>query len=71
MDNGTAAVPKQQDIGSKRVCELETRVEKLEMLVHSQQRTIDELVRTLREESDRNKILRAELDKYAQCVTQV
>uniref|UniRef100_A0A1I8PT12 SH3 domain-containing protein n=1 Tax=Stomoxys calcitrans TaxID=35570 RepID=A0A1I8PT12_STOCA len=67
MDNGTAA-PKQDasNSSSKRVNDLESRVENLEMLVHSQQRTIDELVRTLREESDRNKILRAELDKYAQ-----
>ncbi|TMW49184.1 hypothetical protein DOY81_005726, partial [Sarcophaga bullata] len=54
-----------------KISELETRVDKLEMLVHAQQRTIDELVRTLREETDRNKVLRAELDKYAQCVTQV
>lgn len=57
--------------GSHKVAELESRVDKLEMLVHAQQRTIDELVRTLREETDRNKVLRAELDKYAQCVTQV
>ncbi|XP_073814654.1 CIN85 and CD2AP related isoform X2 [Musca autumnalis] len=74
MDNGhttTNANKQQQQVDGKRVCDLESRVEKLEMLVHAQQRTIDELVRTLREESDRNKILRAELDKYAQCVTQV
>ncbi|XP_075147699.1 CIN85 and CD2AP related isoform X2 [Haematobia irritans] len=70
MDNGTTAKLEGGN-SAKRVCDLESRVEKLEMLVHSQQRTIDELVRTLREESDRNKILRAELDKYAQCVTQV
>ncbi|XP_046806182.1 serine-rich adhesin for platelets isoform X1 [Lucilia cuprina] len=49
-----------------KIAELETRVDKLELLVHAQQRTIDELVRTLREETDRNKVLRAELDKYAQ-----
>ena len=54
-----------------RICELERRVGKLELTVVSQQRTIDELVRLLREETDRVKVLRGELDKYAQCVTQV
>ncbi|XP_061401338.1 serine-rich adhesin for platelets [Musca vetustissima] len=73
LDNGhtTTSSKQQQVVDGKRVCDLEARVEKLELLVHAQQRTIDELVRTLREESDRNKVLRAELDKYAQCVTQV
>ncbi|XP_058982738.1 serine-rich adhesin for platelets isoform X2 [Musca domestica] len=69
MDNShtaTATSSKQQQVDGKRVCDLESRVEKLEKLVHAQQRTIDDLVRSLREESDRNKILRAELDKYAQ-----
>uniref|UniRef100_A0A1A9ZQ17 Uncharacterized protein n=1 Tax=Glossina pallidipes TaxID=7398 RepID=A0A1A9ZQ17_GLOPL len=65
----------ENNIGSKtdntRLVELELRVEKLETLVYSQQRTIDELVRSLRDETDRVKNLRSELDKYAQCVTQV
>ncbi|XP_054725299.1 serine-rich adhesin for platelets isoform X2 [Anastrepha obliqua] len=54
-----------------RIGELERRVGKLELTVVSQQRTIDELMRLLREETDRVKVLRGELDKYAQCVTQV
>lgn len=62
--SNTAPVP-------NRIAELEARVDKLEMVVQNQQRTIEELVRTLREETDRVKLLRGELDKYAQCVTQV
>ncbi|XP_039951128.1 serine-rich adhesin for platelets isoform X3 [Bactrocera tryoni] len=49
-----------------RIGELERRVGKLELTVVSQQRTIDELMRLLREETDRVKVLRGELDKYAQ-----
>ncbi|XP_003736212.3 platelet binding protein GspB isoform X4 [Drosophila pseudoobscura] len=48
-----------------RVVQLEQRVDKLEAMVHTQQRTIEELVRSLREETDRVKLLRNELDKYA------
>lgn len=54
-----------------RVQQLEGRVDKLEAMVLGQQRTIEELVRLLREETERVKVLRGELDKYAQCVTQV
>ncbi|KAH8384218.1 hypothetical protein KR200_003173, partial [Drosophila serrata] len=57
--------------GSTRVNQLEQRVEKLEGLVQNQQRTIEELVNALKSEAERVKILRSELDKYAQCVTQV
>ncbi|KAH8247689.1 hypothetical protein KR038_008382, partial [Drosophila bunnanda] len=56
---------------STRVSQLEQRVEKLEGLVQNQQRTIEELVNALKSEAERVKILRSELDKYAQCVTQV
>lgn len=70
-NGGTAASAVPTAGSSHKIAELESRVDKLELLVHAQQRTIDELVRTLREETDRNKVLRAELDKYAQCVTQV
>uniref|UniRef100_A0A0A1X2Y1 SH3 domain-containing kinase-binding protein 1 n=2 Tax=Zeugodacus cucurbitae TaxID=28588 RepID=A0A0A1X2Y1_ZEUCU len=66
--NNTAA-PAGND--NTRIGELERRVGKLESTVVSQQRTIDELMRLLREETDRVKVLRGELDKYAQCVTQV
>lgn len=54
-----------------RVAELELRVSKLEKLVQSQSNTIDDLVKTLRDEKDKVKVLKTELDKYAQCVTQV
>lgn len=54
-----------------RVQQLEGRVDKLEAMVLGQQRTIEELMRLLREETERVKVLRGELDKYAQCVTQV
>ncbi|KQS51991.1 uncharacterized protein Dere_GG11778, isoform D [Drosophila erecta] len=60
-----------QDTGSSRVTQLEQRVDKLEGLVLNQQRTIEELVNALKSEAERVKILRSELDKYAQCVTQV
>ncbi|EDW99153.2 uncharacterized protein Dyak_GE10904, isoform B [Drosophila yakuba] len=60
-----------QDAGSSRVVQLEQRVDKLEGLVLNQQRTIEELVNALKSEAERVKILRSELDKYAQCVTQV
>lgn len=54
-----------------RVSELELRVSKLEKLVQMQNVTIEDLVKTLRDEKDKVKILKTELDKYAQCVTQV
>ncbi|EDV90590.1 GH14216 [Drosophila grimshawi] len=66
---GAAAVVATESM--PRVQQLEGRVEKLESMVLTQQRTIEELVRTLREEAERVKLLRGELDKYAQCVTQV
>ncbi|KRG02234.1 uncharacterized protein Dmoj_GI22122 [Drosophila mojavensis] len=49
-----------------RVQELECRLDKLETTVLTQQRTIEELIRTLREETERVRVLRGELDKYAQ-----
>lgn len=54
-----------------RVVELELRVQKLEKLVQKQNVTIEELLKTLKDESDKVKTLKHELDKYAQCVTQV
>lgn len=56
---------------TSRVGELETRVHKLENLVTSQCHTIDELKKMLREESDKVMHLKKELEKYAQCFTQV
>ncbi|XP_034660298.1 serine-rich adhesin for platelets isoform X3 [Drosophila subobscura] len=60
-----------QESAPASAAQLEQRVDKLEAMVQTQQRTIEELVRSLREETDRVKLLRSELDKYAQCVTQV
>lgn len=54
-----------------RVVELELRVQKLEKLVQKQNVTIEELLRSLKDESDKVKTLKNELEKYAQCVTQV
>lgn len=54
-----------------RVVELELRVQKLEKLVQKQNVTIEELLKSLKDESDKVKILKHELEKYAQCVTQV
>lgn len=54
-----------------RVIELEQKVLKLEKLVQRQHITIEELIKSSREEADRVKTLKSELDKYAQCVTQV
>lgn len=54
-----------------RVNELEQRVNKLENLVTSQNNTIDELKRMLQGESDKVKSLKSDLEKYAQCFTQV
>lgn len=67
----TSQLNNHQDASSSRVAQLEQRVDKLEGLVLNQQRTIEELVNALKSEAERVKILRSELDKYAQCVTQV
>ncbi|KAH8306324.1 hypothetical protein KR018_007571, partial [Drosophila ironensis] len=58
-------------LSTGRVNLLEQRIEKLEGVVQNQQRTIEELVNALKSEAERVKVLRSELDKYAQCVTQV
>lgn len=55
----------------ERVMELDERIQKLESIVQAQNKIIDELVRSLKEETDKVKGLKTELDKYAQCVTQV
>lgn len=54
-----------------RVVELELRVQTLEKLVQKQNATIEELLKSIKDESDKVKILKHELEKYAQCVTQV
>lgn len=54
-----------------RVVELELRVSQLEKLAQRQNHTIEQLLKSLKDESDKVKTLKHELDKYAQCVTQV
>lgn len=54
-----------------RVNELEQRVNKLENLVTSQNATIEELKKMLKDESDKVRVLKNDLEKYAQCFTQV
>lgn len=54
-----------------RVAELEQKVVKLEKLVLHQSQTIEELLKSIKVESEKVKVLKGELDKYAQCVTQV
>lgn len=54
-----------------RVNELEQRINRLETLVTTQNSTIDELKRMLKDESDKVKSLKSDLEKYAQCFTQV
>lgn len=54
-----------------RVADLEQKVVKLEKLVLHQSQTIEELLKSIKTESEKVKVLKGELDKYAQCVTQV
>ncbi|XP_059620996.1 SH3 domain-containing kinase-binding protein 1 [Phlebotomus argentipes] len=68
---GTEVVAENAHQSESKVGELEQRVAKLERIVQSQGITIEDLVRRLRDESDKVKTLKAELEKYAQCVTQV
>ena len=56
---------------NSKVNELEQRVNKLESLVLSQNATIEELKKLLKDESDKVKTLKNDLEKYAQCFTQV
>uniref|UniRef100_A0A182K1M5 SH3 domain-containing protein n=1 Tax=Anopheles christyi TaxID=43041 RepID=A0A182K1M5_9DIPT len=54
-----------------RVQELEQKVNRMERQLATQNGLIEELTRMLRGESDKVKTLQKELEKYAQCVTQV
>lgn len=54
-----------------RVQDLEQKVNRMERQLTTQNNLIEDLTRLLREESDRVKTLQKELEKYAQCVTQV
>lgn len=55
----------------QRVQDLEAKVAKLERLVITQNSTIEELLKNVKVEAEKVKTLKGELDKYAQCVTQV
>ncbi|XP_055631819.1 bromodomain-containing protein DDB_G0270170 isoform X2 [Toxorhynchites rutilus septentrionalis] len=54
-----------------RVQDLEQKVNRMERQLSAQNGLIEELKRLLRDESDKVKTLQKELEKYAQCVTQV
>lgn len=73
--SGTSTTVLSASVTSDNVCsrvvELELRVKKLEKLVQKQNVTIEELLKSLKDESDKVKTLKHELEKYAQCVTQV
>jgi uncharacterized coiled-coil protein SlyX len=56
---------------STRVNELEQKVNKLEGLVTVQNATIEELKKMLKDESEKVRVLKNDLEKYAQCFTQV
>ncbi|GAB0092469.1 SH3 domain-containing protein [Sergentomyia squamirostris] len=63
--------PQSSESNNNKVTELEQRVVKLERIVQTQGIAIEDLAKRLREETDKVKTLKAELEKYAQCVTQV
>lgn len=63
--------PVSADNGCPRLAELEQKVGRLERIFQQQNQTIEELERRAREADERYRQLRAELDKYAQFVTQV
>ena len=54
-----------------RVNELEQKVNKLEGLVTMQNTTIEDLKKMLKDESEKVRVLKNDLEKYAQCFTQV
>lgn len=68
MSNSTTVTA---DNVCSHVVKLELRVSQLETLLQRQNHTIEQLLKSLKDESDKVKILKHELDKYAQCVTQV
>lgn len=69
--NGTSAAPVTSDNVCSRVQDLEAKVNRMERALNAQNGLIEELKRALRDESDKVRTLQKELEKYAQCVTQV
>lgn len=76
-NNGTSttAIGGSASVTSDNVCsrvqDLEQKVSKMERQLTTQNNLIEDLKRLLRDESDKVKTLQKELEKYAQCVTQV
>lgn len=77
-NNGTSTTAIGGSVGSvtsdnvcSRVQDLEQKVNRMERQLTTQNNLIEDLKRLLREESDRVRTLQKELEKYAQCVTQV
>ncbi|EAT47942.1 AAEL001009-PA, partial [Aedes aegypti] len=76
-NNGTSttaiggSAPVTSDNVCSRVQDLEQKVSKMERQLTTQNNLIEDLKRLLRDESDKVKTLQKELEKYAQCVTQV
>ncbi|XP_053691779.1 CD2-associated protein-like isoform X2 [Sabethes cyaneus] len=70
---GTTAtlVPITNDNVCSRVQDLEAKVNRMEKQLITQNNLIDALRQMLRDECDKVKTLQKELEKYAQCVTQV
>uniref|UniRef100_A0A182NZZ0 SH3 domain-containing protein n=1 Tax=Anopheles epiroticus TaxID=199890 RepID=A0A182NZZ0_9DIPT len=66
-----SAHPVSMDNVCSRVQDLEQKVNRMERQLVAQNGLIEELTRMLRTESDKVKTLQKELEKYAQCVTQV
>lgn len=68
---GLVPAPVTSDNVCSRVQDLEQMVNRMERQLSTQNGLIEELRRLLREESDKVRTLQKELEKYAQCVTQV
>lgn len=68
---GVLAVPVTSDNVCSRVQDLEQKVNRMERQLSTQNNLIEDLKRLLRDETDKVKTLQKELEKYAQCVTQV
>lgn len=73
--NGTTTTAIGAAVTSDNVCsrvqDLEQKVNRMERALNAQNGLIEELKRLLRDESDKVRTLQKELEKYAQCVTQV
>lgn len=71
VGGGGGSAPVTSDNVCSRVQDLEQKVTRMERQLTTQNNLIEDLKRLLRDESDKVKTLQKELEKYAQCVTQV